>query len=207
MHSETGEYIDLIDNKTFSTEFSHTRFLVPSLMNYKGWALFMDCDMLALCDLKKIFAFCEDRFAAMCVKHQYQQRADTTKMDGRAQRVYYRKNWSSFMLWNCSHPANRQLTPAEVTFRTGQELHGMFWLEDEQIGMLPYSYNYISGISPKLPPERGNRPDVVHYSDGGPWFENCKEVPYADWWIEEHDDWQRNAPGDKFTDVQMRGER
>ena len=29
-----------------STAFSFTRFLVPQLMGFQGWAIFMDCDMV-----------------------------------------------------------------------------------------------------------------------------------------------------------------
>lgn len=189
----------MLDGKTFSTEFSHTRFLVPHLMGYKGWALFMDSDMLFLSDVKKLFALCDDRYAMMCVKHTYPMRADSVKMDGRAQRSYNRKNWSSFVLWNCAHPANREITPEKVNFLSGKDLHAFCWLEDAQIGAIPYSYNYISGISPKLPPERGGRPDVLHFTDGGPWFDNCKDVPYAEFWVEEFENWQRHGEGNKYS--------
>ena len=33
-------------DKLASTEFTFTRFLVPHLMNFKGWALFIDCDII-----------------------------------------------------------------------------------------------------------------------------------------------------------------
>lgn len=199
--SETGEFVDAIDNKTFSTEFSHTRFLVPALMQYKGWALFMDADMIFMSDIKKLIALCDERFAAMCVKHVYPPRKDETKMDGRAQRYYSRKNWSSFMLINCGHPANKALTPAEVNFMTGRDLHALAWLDDTLIGALPYSYNFISGVSPNLPPECKGMPDVMHYTDGGPWFEECQSVPYAEWWTEEYEDWQANGQGNKYSYV------
>ena len=191
--------MDLSDGKTFSTEFSHTRFLVPHLMQYKGWALFMDADIIFQTDIKRLIALLDERFAVMCVKHIYPPRKDMLKMDGRAQRSYSRKNWSSFMAINCGHPANAALTPAEVNTRTGGELHGFYWLEDTAIGQLPYSYNYISGVSPALP--IGTRPDVVHYSDGGPWFEECRDVPYAEWWDEEYQHWQRHGEGNKYTEV------
>lgn len=192
--------MDLIDSKKFSTEFSHTRFLVPSLMDYNGWALFIDADMLFLCDVEKLFALCDDRFAAMVVKHNHFP-VDGFKMDGREQLRYHRKNWSSFVLWNCGHEANKELTKERVNFMTGRDLHAFSWLEDSLIGALPYSYNYISGVSPKLPPERGGRPDVVHYTDGGPWFENCKDVPYAEWWVEEYEDLQKNGDYEIISDV------
>lgn len=168
-------------------------------MNYKGWALFMDADMIFLSDINKLLALCDDRMAVMCVKHNYPPRKDEVKMDGRAQRYYQRKNWSSFVLWNCAHPANREITPEKVNFLPGKDLHVFSWLSDEQIGTLPYSYNHISGISPPLP--IGARPDVVHYSDGGPWFDECQNVPYAEWWVEEYEHWQRNGEGNKYSEV------
>lgn len=199
IESETGEFVDLIDNKKFSTEFSHTRFLIPKLMNYQGWALFMDSDMIFLSDIKSLFSLCDDRFAVMCVKHTHVPDFNAQKMDGREQLRYHRKNWSSFVLWNCGHEANAELNEERVNFMKGTQLHSFSWLPDELIGGLPYSYNYISGVSPKLPPERGHRPDVIHYTEGGPWFEECKQVPYAQMWIDEYENLQ--AHGMYISDV------
>jgi lipopolysaccharide biosynthesis glycosyltransferase len=199
IESTTGDFIDLIDNKKSSTEFSHTRFLVPALMGYKGWALFLDSDMIFLTDIAKLFALCDDKYAVMCVKHTHIPPMDAHKMDGREQLRYHRKNWSSFVLWNCTHPANAKMTPEVVSFMKGGALHAFSWLSDDLIGALPYGYNYISGVSPKLPPERGHRPDVIHFTDGGPWFEECKTVPYAQMWVDEYEDWQ--AHGEHVSDV------
>lgn len=194
------ETYDMIDGKKFSTEFSHTRFLIPDLMDYQGWALFMDADMIFLTDIKKLIALLDDSKAVMCVKHNHMP-ADGLKMDGREQLRYHRKNWSSFVLWNCGHPANKKITKEQVNFMHGKDLHAFSWLDDTLIGSIPHSYNYISGVSPKLPPERGGRPDVIHYTDGGPWFPNCQNVPYAEWWVEEYECWQRNGEGNKYTDI------
>lgn len=191
----TGEWQDENDDKPFTTEFSHTRFLVPHLMNYKGWALFMDSDMIFLSDIKKLFELADDQYAVMCVKHNHKPPSDAKKMDDRTQLRYHRKNWSSFMLFNCGHPSNRKLTPEKVGFLTGLDLHTFSWLHDDEIGSLPNGYNFIAGVSPKLPPERGNRPDVIHYTEGGPWFPNCANVPYAQMWIDEYEDWQQNGSG------------
>ena len=196
IEAQTGEFRDLIDDKNFSTEFSHTRFLVPALMEYKGWALFMDADMLFLTDIRKLFALCDNRFAVMCVKHSHIPPVNSKKMDGRDQLRYNRKNWSSFVLWNCGHPSNRQITPEKVSTMKGTDLHTFSWLDNGEIGSIPYSYNYISGVSPKLPLEAGGRPDVIHYTDGGPWFEECLQVPFADTWLDEHKDWQQT--GDEY---------
>lgn len=185
----TGNFIDLIDGKPFSTEFSHTRFLVPALQKFKGWALFFDADMIFLSDIEKLFAIRDDKYAVMCVKHQHIP-TSAVKMDGREQLRYRRKNWSSFMLWNCAHPSNTRLTPEIVSFMKGSSLHAFSWLDDHMIGDLPYNYNYISGVSPKI--QHGQMPAVIHYTEGGPWFDECKDVPYAGTWLEEYEDWQAN---------------
>lgn len=190
LEAQTGDFIDLIDGKPFSTEFSHTRFLVPSLMHFNGWALFFDSDMIFLSDAARLFALRQPEYAVMCVKHNHVPPYGTHKMDGRDQLRYRRKNWSSFILWNCAHPANAVLTPERVSFMRGTDLHGFSWLKDAEIGELPIGYNYIAGVSPRLPPERGNRPDVVHYTNGGPWFPECQKVPYAQMWLDEYEDWQ-----------------
>lgn len=190
IEGSTGGFRDLVDDKPFSTEFSHTRFLVPALMNYQGWALFCDADMLFLSDIKNLFSMCDKKYAVMCVKHNQVVDGNKQKMDGRLQTSYYRKNWSSFVLWNCGHPANKVLTKEYVNFAKGSDLHSFSWLDDGQIGILPTSYNYISGVSPKLPFE--TLPDAIHYTEGGPWFDNYKEVPFGELWLEEYENFQMN---------------
>lgn len=151
--------------------------------------------MLFQSDIKDLINLCDDRYAVMCVKHQHHPESDAHKMDGRAQLRYYRKNWSSFTLWNCKHSANRKLTAEKVNFMLGSDLHSFSWLDDELIGGIPFRYNYISGISPKMPLS-GNKPEtpfVVHYTEGGPWFDNCRNVPFAQLWLDEYEAWSRDA--------------
>ena len=93
-----------------STEFTYSRFLTPALAGFSGWALFCDCDFLWLADVAELMGFADDGKALFCVQHDYRP-TETTKMDGKVQTVYPRKNWSSLMLFNCDHPAVRQLTP------------------------------------------------------------------------------------------------
>lgn len=189
----TGGWTDLLDNRPFSTEFSHTRFLVPELMNRTGWALFMDSDMIFLSDIKKLFEHCDDKYAVMCVKHQHKPMPNAMKMDGRQQLGYFRKNWSSFFLINCNHPANEALTMEKVNFMKGSDMHSFSWLKDHEIGSLPTTYNYISGVSPKI--QHGKMPDVIHYTEGGPWFEECQDVAYAGTWLAEYEDFQAHGHG------------
>lgn len=200
----TGEWMDAVDGKPFSTEFSHTRFLVPHLMKYKGWALFMDSDMIFLSDIKKLFDLCNDKYAVMCVKHKHKPQLGAVKMDGREQLGYYRKNWSSFVLWNCAHPSNAGVTAERVSMMKGADLHAFKWLPDELIGELPTSYNYISGVSPHV---HGATPDVIHYTEGGPWFTETPDVPYGDLWLDEYANWQENSSYNFVSSVPASMER
>ncbi len=193
VESDTGNWRDLIDNKPFSTEFSHTRFLVPYLMNYKGWALFMDSDMIFQSDIKKLFDQVDDKYAVMVVKHEHKPK-QAMKMDGREQYQYHRKNWSSFIMFNCGHPSNKVLTPDYVNCRQGGEMHRFEWLKDNEIGPLSRTYNWIEGWSPTEFP-----PDVIHYTEGGPWFDECQDVMFADQWTDEYERYQRDC--DKFSNV------
>ena len=133
--ADSGNRVDLIDGKPFSTEFSHTRFLVPALTGYKGWALFMDCDMIVDIDLNKLFEQCDDSKAVMVVKHNHVP-TNEIKMDGQEQPKYWRKNWSSFILWNCSHPSNAALTPDVVNTKSGRWMHQFSWLQEHEIGSI-----------------------------------------------------------------------
>ena len=92
-----------------STQFTYSRFLVPTLMNYRGWAIFCDCDFIFLDDISKIMDSLDPSKAIYCVQHDYTPK-ERHKMDGQKQTLYPRKNWSSFIVYNCDHPSNIQLT-------------------------------------------------------------------------------------------------
>ena len=168
---ENGQKIDKIDSKPFSSDFSFTRFLVPALSMYKGWALYMDCDMYPRSDICELFEEYNDPFHALyCVKHEYTPE-DDTKMDNQKQELYYRKNWSSLMLFNCEHPQNQMLTPNVVNTQTGQYLHKFGWLPDKpaDIGSIHEEWNWLDGHSPEELEAKN-----VHFTTGGPWFYNWK---------------------------------
>jgi lipopolysaccharide biosynthesis glycosyltransferase len=178
---QTGRMFDTLDGKPFSTEFAFTRFLVPALQRYKGWALFTDCDILWLGDVAELIGLADDKFAVMVVKHNYAPRSQV-KMDGQAQQNYPRKNWSSVILWNCGHEANKKLSAQYVNTAPGWALHGFSWLQDNEIGALPESWNFLVGHS-----NRSVSPKVMHFTEGGPWFDHMKDVPFAGWWTSEFD--------------------
>jgi lipopolysaccharide biosynthesis glycosyltransferase len=178
---KTGRMHDVLDGKPFSTEFAFTRFLVPYLQGYKGWALFTDCDVLWLADIADLVSLRDDKYAAMVVKHDYNP-VRAVKMDNQAQQSYPRKNWSSVILWNCAHPSNKALTPQVVNTQTGRFLHAFSWLKNDEIGELPEGWNYLVGHS-----SRKVKPQIMHFTDGGPWFEHMRNGPFAGWWTMEFD--------------------
>jgi len=164
-----------------STEFTFTRYLVPYLADYKGWALFIDCDFLLLDDVAKLFEQVDDQYAIMCAQHDYNPKPGQ-KMDGKIQTVYPRKNWSSMMLINCEHEKNiTALTLDEVNneYKTGAYFHRFEWLDDNDIGEISHEWNWLVGWYSE--PEDGS-PKALHYTEGGPWFDNYKDCEYAAEW-------------------------
>ena len=95
---------------------------------------------------------------------------------------YPRKNWSSMVLYNCGHPANRALTSEVINAETGAFLHRFQWLDDALIGAVPETWNWLEGWSAE--PMAGH-PNVVHFTRGGPWFEAWRNVTYAGLWRDE----------------------
>lgn len=179
---DAGWYTRPID-KLASTEFTFTRFLIPELCNFTGWALFMDCDMILKTDIQELFDQADDKYAVMCVQHDYAPKA-TTKMDGQTQTIYPRKNWSSVMLFNCGHKDNKRLTQDLVNNPeiNGAYLHRFSWLKDNAVGELSCEWNWLVGHYKE--PEDGT-PKLIHYTEGGPWFENYRNCEYAEDWKQE----------------------
>ena len=168
------------EDKLGSTEFTFSRFLVPELNDYKGWALFCDCDIIFLEDINNLFNLKDDKYAVMCVQHDYTPKEET-KMDGKQQTLYPRKNWSSLVLWNCGHPSNQKISKELINDpeTTGKYLHRFSWLEDHEIGPIPHHWNWLAGWYKE--PNDGN-PKAIHYTEGGPWFENYRDCEYHQKW-------------------------
>ncbi|MGH8617881.1 MAG: glycosyltransferase [Burkholderiales bacterium] len=163
-----------------STDFSFSRFLTPYLAGFTGWTLFMDCDMVMLDDVAKLWSQRDERYAVMVVKHDHRPR-ETVKFLGEPQTAYAKKNWSSVMLFNNARCA--ALTPDYVNTASGLELHQFKWLAgDELIGELPDRWNHLVGYS-------APRPDaaLVHFTLGGPYFPEFRDCEYADAWRGERD--------------------
>jgi lipopolysaccharide biosynthesis glycosyltransferase len=172
-----GRAYDLVSNAYCSTDFALTRFFVP-MLEQRGWALFVDCDVVFLDDVEKLFAHADQSKAVMVVKHK-QLENDATKMDGQLQQRYARKNWSSVMLFNCDHPANQRLTIQDINERPGRDLHRFYWLHDSEIGELPARWNWLVNVTPKP-----DKPGIAHFTLGGPWLPTWDSAPHDDLWLE-----------------------
>ena len=178
---ELGLYTRPVDAKA-STEFSITRFLTPFLGSHEGWSIFTDCDLLFTVDIRSLEKHLDPSMAVHVVQHDYTP-AIAIKMDGKAQHVYPRKNWSSFIAFNGAHPAVKALTPAIVNSAEPAFLHRFNWVDDAAIGSLPLSWNFLVGEYPKP----AAAPAAIHYTNGGPWFDNHVDVDYSDQWLAERD--------------------
>ena len=165
-----------------STDFAISRFLVPFLCDYQGFAVFMDCDMLVHGDVAELANYMTlmDHYntAIRVAKHDYTPKTQTKFLD-QVQTKYEKKNWSSVILFN--NTLCRKLTPEYVNKTHGLDLHQFKWLEDHQIGNLPLEWNWLVGeyARPEKPIKN------YHYTLGTPCFPDCANSEYASLWWDE----------------------
>lgn len=172
-----GGMFDFSSSAPQSTEFAISRFFVP-LLAHSGWCLFTDCDIIFLRDPKELCALADPSKAVWVVKHPALNGAGE-KMDGQIQTRYARKNWSSVMLFNCDHPANRRLNLTTLNQWPGRDLHALAWLADSEIGELPDDWNWLVNVR-----EKPANPAIAHYTLGGPWFSDWERQPHDEIWLE-----------------------
>ena len=172
-----GQYVER--HKDGSNQFIYSRFIVPELMGFHGWALYIDGDMLLRADIAELWNLRDESKAVLCVHHEYKTKMHE-KYLGAKNQDYPRKNWSSVVLWNCGHAANRRLSSQFVQQATGAQLHRFTWLEDELIGTLPKVWNW-------LPDEFGANPKakLLHWTLGAPCFHEFADAPMAEEWHRE----------------------
>jgi len=162
-----------------SNHFIYTRFLVPHLMSYTGYAIFIDGDMIVRGDITELWNMRRPDLDVQVVKHDYKTKMPV-KYLGAKNEDYPRKNWSSVILWNCNSFPNRRLTPEFVQQSTGSFLHRFSWLDDSRIGELPPEWNW-------LPDEYGPNLDakLLHFTLGTPCFHEFAATPQGDEWHRE----------------------
>ena len=168
-----------------STAFSFTRFLVPYLMNYQNWAIFMDCDMLCKSDITALWNQRNEKYSLMCVKHDHNP-TEMKKFQGEVQSSYPKKNWSSLMMMDCSKC--KSLTLDYVNKASGLELHRFKWLQnDDLIGNIEGNWNYLVGVQNQ---EEAITSNLNHWTLGGPWFKDQRTMggDLAAEWFAARDD-------------------
>jgi lipopolysaccharide biosynthesis glycosyltransferase len=166
---------DVISDAPMSTQHANARFLVPQLAK-EGWALFCDGDMLFRDNVARLFEQLDHDKAVYCVQHKHSPKPGT-KMDGQEQTRYARKNWTSFIIFNCDHEANQKLTPELVNSAPGRDLHRLCWLDDNDIGDVDMAWNWLVGHS-----DESIEPKNVHFTEGVPDMVGYENVHYADEW-------------------------
>ena len=168
------DYVEVHNDR--SNDFIYTRFLVPYLCNFNGWAFYFDGDMICQDDIKELLSYCDDKYAVCVVKHDYKTKA-SVKYLGNINQDYPRKNWSSVILWNCGHPDNKILSPSFVMSSTGSFLHRFSWLKDYLIGTLPPQWNWLVTEMPD-----NYDANLLHYTLGTPCFKDYKNSDMSDLW-------------------------
>lgn len=174
---EGPQRYDLVDGKPFSTEFSFSRFLVPSLCQFEGQAMFVDCDFLFRADVAELFDLMKPSMAVHVVQRDYRP-PEKQKMDGQAQQVYPRKNWSSLMLFNCGHRNCAGLTPGRVSEERGEWLHQFRWCDTYALGDIPEEWNWLEGWSTN----DAENVKAAHFTRGVPSMPGYENVRFADEW-------------------------
>jgi hypothetical protein len=171
-----------------SNQFTYSRFLVPYLCDYEGWALYIDgSDMLVMRDIVELLNvhnpfYSANDYPVRVVKHNYKTK-HLRKYIGTPMECdnvdYPRKNQSSVMLFNCGHFVHRILTPAYVAAKSGRDLHTFRWVEDNgfEVGFLAEHWNFLVGEQ-----EVRKTPCIAHYTLGIPAFEHYRDCDYSQEW-------------------------
>ena len=176
-----GELMIRERDKLQSTDFSFSRFLAPYLCNFEGWSIFMDCDMLIMDDIAKLWELRDENYAVQVVKHHHQPK-ESLKFLNAPQTPYQKKNWSSVILFN--NKKCKALTPEYVNSASGLELHQFKWLAtDDLIGEIPHAWNHLVGYD-----EPQKNIANAHFTLGGPYFKEFSDCEYSKEWFLEKDD-------------------
>ncbi|TGT76730.1 MULTISPECIES: hypothetical protein [unclassified Mesorhizobium] len=189
MERRNGRLVDVLSIRpdydgSISTEHANARFFVPFIAD-PGWALFCDADILFRANVDMLAKSLDPTKALYCVKHRYQQQPGV-KMDSQIQTAYARKNWTSFMIVNVGHEANKRLTLDMVNSLPGRDLHHLCWLDDDEIGELDPAWNWLVGHSdPAIDPK------VCHFTEGTPDMPGYEQCPFSDEWRAELERWAR----------------
>ena len=159
-----------------SNAFTYSRFLTPYIMNFEGWAIYLDGDMVCQEDISLLWKLKDSKKAVQVVKHEYKTKTNKKYLNN-VNIDYPKKNWSSVIIWNCAHPKNKCLTPDLISTSDGKFLHRFMWLDDEDIGELPVEWNWLAIEYPPNPTAK-----LIHYTLGTPCFSEYAKSEMSEIW-------------------------
>lgn len=159
-----------------SNAFTYSRFLTPFIMNFEGWAIYLDGDMVCQEDISLLWKLKDSKKAVQVVKHEYKTKSNKKYLNN-VNIDYPKKNWSSVIIWNCAHPKNKALTPDLISTSDGKFLHRFMWLDDEDIGELPVEWNWLAIEYPPNPAAK-----LIHYTPGTPCFSDYAKSEMSEIW-------------------------
>lgn len=172
---KTNKILLYVEENT-TNNFSRTRFLTP-LLDYSDnkWVAFCDDDFLFLKNPMELTKFLNDDKAIYLCKHEYKPKT-SIKMDNKINNNYYRKNWSSFMIFNKD---KFNLTMHQILKMNLIDLHQFTWINtDEDIGSLPLSWNWLVGEY-----DYDDSVSALHFTLGGPWYKTYTKTEYDNIWL------------------------
>lgn len=156
-----GLFLDKLPIKRVgATDFTYSRFLVPWLCGFEGFAIFCDEDQVVVDDVSKLLELCKSQGSAVCV-NQSQPRFE----------------WPSVMVFDCSKCTN--LTPAYIESPTNR-LFDFAWAES--VGSFPSEWNHAVGIS-----EPRQDAKLYHYTQGIPYWPECQGLQEDKFWFQEYE--------------------
>lgn len=153
------------------TGFSFARFLIPSLCNYKGRAIYLDADMLVFADIAKLWTLAMDETDIICAEQPGEK--------GRVRQY-------SVMLMNCSN-LHWHIEDIVAGFDEGKYDYAKVMYDfcvvpaDRVAATIPYEWNSLECY------EQG-KTCLIHYTDmptqpwvsqsnkhGAVWYQNLRE--------------------------------
>jgi len=161
-------------------DFVYSRFLSPFLNNFDGWAIYADGDMVCQADILELLKLKDDSKAVMVEKHNYQTKQSKKYFNNKNEN-YPKKNWSSVILWNCSHPKHKILTPEFKQNQSGKFLHRFSWLDEDEIGEIPLEWNWLALEYPE-----NKEAKIIHYTLGTPCLKEYKDTNMSDIWYDSY---------------------
>ena len=161
-------------------DFVYSRFLSPFLNNFDGWAIYADGDMVCQADILELLKLKDDSKAVMVAKHNYQTKQSKKYFNNKNEN-YPKKNWSSVILWNCSHPKHKILTPEFIQNQSGKFLHRFSWLNEDEIGEIPLEWNWLALEYPE-----NKEAKIIHYTLGTPCLKEYKDTNMSDIWYDSY---------------------